>query len=83
MPPMMSRRHLLLALLALLSPALLAGLTSGEGEERLHLVVLHTNDVHGQVVPRPATWLKDVDPLPDSGGLSMLAGAVERVRAEA
>lgn len=83
MPPMMSRRHLLLALLALLSPALLAGLTSGEGEERLHLVVLHTNDVHGQVVPRPATWLKDVDPLPDSGGLSRLAGAVERVRAEA
>lgn len=37
------------------------------------LVVLHTNDVHGQVLARPATWLRDVDPLPDSGGLPRLA----------
>ena len=67
-------RRALLALLALLllRPAV------GAGEERLHLVILHTNDVHGQVVPRLATWLKDRDPLPTSGGLARLAAAVER-----
>jgi 5'-nucleotidase/UDP-sugar diphosphatase len=45
-----------------------------------HLVILHTNDIHGQVLPRPATWLKDVDPLPDSGGLPRLAAAIQRER---
>lgn len=48
-----------------------------------HLVILHTNDIHGQVLARPATWLKDVDPLPDSGGLPRLAAAVRRERAAA
>jgi 5'-nucleotidase/UDP-sugar diphosphatase len=47
------------------------------------LVILHTNDIHGQVLPRPATWLKDVDPLPDSGGLPRLAAAIQRERREA
>ncbi|MCP3917602.1 MAG: bifunctional metallophosphatase/5'-nucleotidase [bacterium] len=48
-----------------------------------HLIVLHTNDVHGQVLPRPATWIKDRDPLPTTGGLARVAGFVNRVRAQA
>jgi len=49
----------------------------GEG----HLVILHTNDVHGQARPRPATWLGGEDP-PLVGGLPRLAAAVQAVRAE-
>ncbi len=48
-----------------------------------HLVVLHTNDIHGQVLARPAIWLKDVNPLPDSGGLPRLAGTLNQIAAEA
>lgn len=51
--------------------------------DRIHVVVLHTNDVHGQVVPRLATWLRDRDPLPDSGGVARVAAAVKKARAEA
>lgn len=88
MRPMILRRRSLLALLVLACCAGLAGApdstTEGRGTpDRIHLVVLHTNDVHGQVLPRPATWLRDVDPLPDSGGLSRVAAAINRVRAEA
>lgn len=54
--------------------------TSGPAAALRHLVVLHTNDLHGQVLPRPATWLKDVEPLPDSGGLPRLAAAIQRER---
>ena len=56
---------------------------SGEGRVERHLVVLHTNDIHGQVLPRPATWLKDVNPIPDSGGLPRLAAKLQEVAAEA
>ncbi len=48
-----------------------------------HVVVFHTNDVHGQVLPRPATWLKDVNPIPDSGGLPRLAATLGKLRDEA
>jgi len=48
-----------------------------------HLVILHTNDVHGQVSPRPAVWLEGVNPLPDCGGLPRLAARLRQVRAEA
>ena len=51
--------------------------------ELRHLIVLHTNDVHGQVLPLPATWLKDRDPLPDSGGIERIGAYVRKVRAEA
>jgi len=54
--------------------------SSNPAAELRHLVVLHTNDIHGQVLPRPATWLKDVEPLPDSGGLPRLAAAILRER---
>ena len=78
-----TRRALLaLLLLAALLP-LRAALATPAGDERVHVVVLHTNDVHGQVVPRLATWLRDVDPLPDSGGLTRVAAAVNRARREA
>ena len=51
------------------------------GAVMLHLVVLHTNDVHGQVLPVRATWLEREDP-PLVGGLKAVAREVQRVRAE-
>ncbi len=51
-------------------------------DERVHFVVLHTNDVHGQVLPRKATWLKRPDP-PMVGGLARVAARVRREKAEA
>ena len=47
----------------------------------LHVVVLHTNDVHGQVLPRPATWLGDGEER-SAGGLPRVAAYVESVRRE-
>ncbi len=55
--------------------------TAIASEDRLHVVVLHTNDIHGQVLPRKATWLKRADP-PMVGGLPRVAACVKRVRAE-
>jgi len=46
-----------------------------------HLVVLHTNDLHGQVLPRPAPWLGG-DPPPLAGGIARVAAYIERVRQE-
>lgn len=66
--------------LPLILSALLAGPASAE--ERLHVVVLHTNDVHGQVLTRKATWLDKQAP-PEIGGLARLAAYVERERASA
>lgn len=51
-------------------------------DERLHVVVLHTNDLHGQVLPRPATWLKR-DPAPMVGGITRVAAYVDRVKSDA
>jgi len=45
--------------------------------ERIHFVVLHTNDVHGQVLPRKATWLDRDDP-PLVGGLARAAACIQR-----
>lgn len=50
--------------------------------DSLHVVLLHTNDVHGQVQPRPATWLDRDDP-PSIGGLPRIAAYVTEVRREA
>ncbi|MFT5197767.1 MAG: 5'-nucleotidase/UDP-sugar diphosphatase [Planctomycetota bacterium] len=47
------------------------------------LIILHTNDIHGQVLPLPATWLKDREPVPDTGGVERLAAYVKKVRAQA
>lgn len=67
----------------LLLPLIGARAATEEPAELLHLIVLHTNDVHGQVLPLPATWLKDRDPLPDSGGIERIGAYVRKVRAEA
>jgi 5'-nucleotidase len=81
---MLTRRRFLLALLAVLA---LAGLRVPSAvalgrADRVHVVVLHTNDLHGQVLPRKATWLGREDP-PDAGGLARVAAAVKRLRVEA
>ena len=79
MPP---KRRIALSLLGLvvLSGALLAALggAPGEGPALRRVVILHTNDVHGQVLPRVATWLEDRNPPPDSGGLPRLAATLRR-----
>jgi len=51
------------------------------GSTETHLVILHTNDVHGQAQPRAATWLGGEEP-PLVGGLPRLAAAVRAVRDE-
>lgn len=55
---------------------------SASGADLRHLVILHTNDVHGQVLPLPATWLRGRDPLPDSGGIERMGAYVQSVRAQ-
>lgn len=83
------KRTLPLVLLLLCVSALagLARSSSPFGQEPAepelrHLVVLHTNDVHGQVLPLPATWLRGRDPLPDSGGIERIGAYVESIRAQ-
>lgn len=56
-------------------------LALGARADEVHLVVLHTNDVHGQLLPVRATWLGTEEP-PLVGGLRAVARAVRRVRAE-
>lgn len=70
----------LLRLLALL--ALAAAAAASSAAERIHLVVLHTNDIHGQVLPRPATWIRDVSPTPQTGGLERLGARIAALRSE-
>ncbi len=59
--------------------ALLLALVPLAAADDVHLVVLHTNDIHGQVLPRPATWLQKEGVT--SGGLVRLAAKVAEVRA--
>ena len=61
--------------------ALCVGLQPAPRVEESHLVILHTNDVHGQAKPRPATWLKG-DPPPEIGGLPRLGAMVKAVHEE-
>ena len=77
------RRHAL-CLLGVGFLALAGGLPTSPVQEPqlVHLVVLHTNDIHGQVLPRPATWLDTPDP-PRVGGLVRLAAAIRRERRSA
>ncbi len=81
----LSRRHALAcALLAF--AALVFGACAGvqprsRPSGTLELVVLHTNDLHGQVNPRAATWVDRRKP-PLAGGLPRVAAMIERVRRE-
>lgn len=62
----------------LLGLSLLAAL--GMAGEPIHLVILHTNDVHGQVLPRRAHWIEDREAW--VGGLPRVAAYANQVRAE-
>lgn len=81
---MITRTSWLSSLLGLVLAAGCAASSGAAGPptpEPIHVVVLHTNDIHGQVLPRRATWL-DEEPPPLAGGLPRLAAAVQRVRQE-
>lgn len=73
------------ALLATACIALLAspsaGVQSPATGEPIHLVILHTNDIHGQVLARKATWLSKDQP-PDIGGLPRMAAKLAQLRAQ-
>jgi len=84
---MLRRRSPLLPLLSLATLPLVvacAGLGTAPAAEPVHLVVLHSNDIHGQARPLRAKWIDREDP-PMHGGLARLAGelaaAEERARA--
>lgn len=59
--------------------ALPSGTEPPRVEAPIHLVLLHTNDVHGQVLPRLATWVSKEAP-PEIGGLPRLAAKVALLR---
>jgi len=82
MKPHPDRRALLLAAALLLAPRTL-GCAAPPSEESppIHLVVLHTSDVHGQCCPRGATWVDRENP-PPIGGLPRVAAYVRQVREE-
>lgn len=63
------------------TPNALDTTASSASAEPIHIIVLHTNDVHGQVLPRPARWLSESPP-PETGGLPRVAAYVERIRRE-
>ncbi len=66
----------------LLHSLLLSALFSGGLEKPQSILLIHTNDVHGQVLPRKATWIsKDQPPL--IGGLPRLAAHVRAERRKA
>ncbi|MCC6406808.1 MAG: bifunctional metallophosphatase/5'-nucleotidase [Planctomycetes bacterium] len=56
--------------------------TAPRPTDPVHFVILHTNDVHGQVLERKATWLDKEDP-PPIGGLERLAAEVSAQRRQA
>lgn len=66
----------------LLHSLLLSALLSGGLDTPQSILLIHTNDVHGQVLPRKATWIsKDQPPL--IGGLPRLAAHVRAERRKA
>jgi 5'-nucleotidase len=52
-------------------------LVAGDGQ----VTILHTNDMHAQFVPLPATWM-DAEPLPMIGGMVALEHMVRQARAD-
>src|SRR5882672_7041601 len=74
-----SRRTVLAALFVLVAACAAPREHRVRPTEPIHLVVLHTNDMHGQVLPRKATWL-DKDNPPMIGGLPRVAAFVASVR---
>ncbi|MBI4613446.1 MAG: 5'-nucleotidase C-terminal domain-containing protein [Planctomycetes bacterium] len=87
----MSRRRAV-CLLAVLLAGYLAGCGAEHGtrvesvpartdDPFVRVTILHTNDIHGQVHPKKATWVSQEAP-PLVGGYLSLATFVERVRSE-
>jgi 2',3'-cyclic-nucleotide 2'-phosphodiesterase (5'-nucleotidase family) len=72
-------RRAFVALFLVLAVAACAALAPKRPDGPVRLVVLHTNDVHGQVHPRKATWLDRQNP-PAIGGLPRLAAYVAHER---
>jgi 2',3'-cyclic-nucleotide 2'-phosphodiesterase (5'-nucleotidase family) len=56
--------------------------TAAHADDRIHLVVLHTNDIHGQMLARKSTS-SDKDHPPMIGGLPRIGACINAVRAEA
>lgn len=79
-PAWIRRVAALVALLLAVGVALAGEELAPQRGEPIHLVVLHTNDVHGQALPRRATWIADREVY--VGGLSRVAAYVEQVRRE-
>jgi 5'-nucleotidase len=63
---------------ALLLGAGLPALAKEDGNEPLVLTILHTNDVHSQIDPMPATHPK----YPNQGGFARRAAMIRQVRSE-
>lgn len=65
----------------ILLPVLLLALTFGAGADTIYLNILHTNDIHGGIVPREATFLNPDFP-PMIGGGAYISSYVNGVREE-
>lgn len=79
-PAWIRRVAALVALLLGVGVALAGDGLAPQRGEPIHLVVLHTNDVHGQALPRRATWIAEREV--QVGGLARVAAYVEAVRRE-
>ena len=69
------KRHFLLAL----AFAALAAAPAAGAPDTIRIAVIHTNDVHGWIYARPATWYK-ADPKRMVGGFAALANFVKAER---
>ncbi len=67
---------------ALAAVVLLLALAVAAGAEQKSIVILHTNDVHGHILPS-YDFRYPGEPKPRVGGYARLSGVVRRVRAEA
>ncbi|MGQ9603647.1 MAG: bifunctional metallophosphatase/5'-nucleotidase [bacterium] len=59
--------------------AALLGLGSDRGREPIHIIIMHTNDVHGGIDRQGATYMDEEFP-PQLGGGASLARLVDRLR---
>lgn len=60
----------------------LMGLGAADARQPIHIIIMHTNDVHGGIDRQGATYMDEEFP-PQLGGGASLARLVERVRGEA
>ncbi|MDF1800313.1 MAG: bifunctional UDP-sugar hydrolase/5'-nucleotidase [Planctomycetota bacterium] len=79
---MLPRLHPIAALLGLVLATGACSAVRAADTEPLHLVVLHSNDIHGQAQPLAGRWVDRENP-PPRGGLSRLAGELAAAEAAA